>query len=139
MKKLLIVILCCFFLAACSDEIEFEGNTPEEAVKMMEQGFAENIKEIQFAEIDNERQIAIFEATTIEGGQEYFASILEKRKNDWKVIEAFNVGNPETTESVQSAGEYLEAGFVHLSDHSSRQYVFELTDSDKEIWVNVFD
>jgi len=142
LRKYLFVFLCCLLLVACSDEIVFEGNTPEEAIESMERDFVKDITDTQIVEIDDEKKIAIFE-TSINGEREYFASILEKKNKKWQVREAFGVGNPDTTKSVSSGGNYLEAGFINLKNGSltpqfiNGQYIFKLKNSEKFIWVKV--
>jgi len=136
------IFLCCFLLVACSDETVFVGNTPEEAIESMERDFVKDITDTQFVEIDDEKKIAIFEAS-INKEREYFASILEEQNKKWQVTEAFGVGNPETTKSVRSGGNYLEAGFINLKNGSltpqfiNDQYIFRLNNSEKFVWVKV--
>lgn len=142
MREYIFIFLCCLLLVACSDENVFVGNTPEEAIESLERDFVKDLIDTQIVEIDDEKKIAIFEAS-INGEREYFASILEKQNKKWQVKEAFGVGNPDTTKSVSSGGNYLEAGFINLKNGSltpqfiNDQYKFKLNNSEKFMWVKV--
>ena len=61
------------------------------------------------------------------------------------MTEAFGVGNPNTTKSVSSGGNYLEAGFINFKNGSftpqfiNEEYIFNLNNSEKSMWLKVLN
>ncbi|WP_172371001.1 hypothetical protein [Sporosarcina jiandibaonis] len=146
MRKYLLIILSSLFLVSCNDEKAFIGDTPDEAIEKLETVFVQNMKDIQLVDINNEQKISIFRATALnENELEYYAAYIEKKGKKWGVLEAFGVGNPTTTSSLSSGGNFLEAGFIRTTNTSSTpqfingQYIFKLPNNQDSLWVEVLD
>jgi hypothetical protein len=128
-------------LVACSEETNL-ADTPEEAIETMDRDFIQDMKDVQMVEINDNRKLAVFEAT-VDEEREYFVSILEKKKKQWRVTEALGVGNPDKSVNENVGGNYLEAGYIDIKNDSltpqfsNNQYMFKLTNSEKTMWVKI--
>jgi hypothetical protein len=146
MRKYLLVILCSLFLVACTEEKAYVSDTPDEAVKKLELEFVKDIKDIQLVDINSEQKISIFRANDLNAHErEYYVAFIEKKRNKWVAKEAFGVGNPTTTSSFSSGGNFLEAGFTNTISASSTpqfingQYIFKLSNNEDSLWVEVLN
>ena len=146
MKKYLFIFLCSLFLVACNNEKAYIGVTPEQAIEKLETDFVKEMKGIQLVDINSEQKISIFEATSmVESEREYYVAFIEKIKKKWIAKEAFSVGNPTSTSSFSSGGNFLEAGFINTTNNSSTpqfingQYIFKLPNNGGSLWVEVLE
>jgi hypothetical protein len=146
MRRYLLIILCSLLLVACTDEIAFIGDTPGEAIEKLETVFVKDMKDIQLVDINSEQKISIFRANALNANErEYYVAFIEKKQNKWVAKEAFGVGNPTTTSSFSSGGNFLEAGFTNTISASSTpqfingQYIFKLSNNEDSLWVEVLN
>jgi hypothetical protein len=146
MRRYLLIILCSLLLVACNDEIAFIGDTPDEAIEKLETVFVKDMKDIQLVDINSEQKISIFRANALNAHErEYYVAFIEKKRNKWVAKEAFGVGNPTTTSSFSSGGNFLEAGFTNTISASSTpqfingQYIFKLSNNEDSLWVEVLN
>ena len=138
MKKLLVLLLSVFVLAACSGDV-YEGETAEEAVLNLQKDFIKDLTDLQMVEVSETKQFAVFKAV-ISGEPEVFTAYVEKDEK-WRVMEAIAIGHESKDDLPPAKGEYIEGEIIDATTDATEvqlvdgTYIFNLPTSERAVTV----
>ena len=138
MKKLVVLLLSVFLLAACGGDV-YEGDTAEFAVLNLQKDFIKELTELQMVEVSDTKQLAVFKGV-ISGEPEIFTAYVEKDEK-WRVMEAIAIGHETTDDLPPAKGEYIQGEIIDATTDATEvqvvdgTYIFNLPTSDRAVTV----
>ena len=139
MKKLLILLLSVFVLAACSGDV-YEGDTADFAVLNLQKDFVKELTDLQMVEVSETQQFAVFRAV-ISGEPEIFTAYVEEKEGKWRVMEAIAIGHETIDDLPPAKGEFIEGEIIDATTDTTEvqlvdgTYIFNLPNSDRAVTV----
>ena len=138
MKKLVVLLLSVFLLAACGGDV-YEGDTAEFAVLNLQKDFIKELTDLQMVEVSDTKQLAIFKGV-ISGEPEIFTAYVEK-DGKWRVMEAIAIGHETKDDLPPAKGEFIEGEIIDATSDATEvqnvdgTYIFNLPASDRAVTV----
>lgn len=139
MKKLLVILLSVFVLAACGGDV-YEGKDAEEAILNLQKDFIKDLTDLQMVEVNDNEVFAVFKAV-ISGEPEVFVALVKQENDKWRVQEAIAVGHEDKDDIPPAKGEFIEGEIINRASDKNEvelvdgKYVFNLPNTDRAVTV----
>lgn len=138
MKKLLVILLSVFVLAACNDV--YEGQDAEEAILNLQKDFIKDLTDLQMVNVNEDEVFAVFKAV-ISGEPEVFVAYVKQEDEKWRVQEAIAVGHETKDDLPPAKGEFIQGEIINRTTDNTEveevdgKYIFNLQNTERAVTV----